>query len=155
MKRNLLFRLVLPFFWPKGMEEKLQKHKELARRKAKKRLELGTSLNRQDFFCHLIKDNVLTEASLVGNARSLLVAGSETTASGLAGVTYYLLKNPTCLAKLYDEVRSAFGSYEEITGDSTAALPYLHGAIEEGLRMFPPVAFELPRDCPSAVIDGV
>lgn len=111
------------------MEEKLQKHKELARRKAKKRLELGTSLNRQDFFSHLIKDNVLTEASLVGNARSLLVAGSETTASGLAGATYYLLKNPTCLAKLCEEIRSAFGSYEEITGDSTAALPYLHGAI--------------------------
>ncbi|KAG6355735.1 hypothetical protein INS49_003699 [Diaporthe citri] len=155
MKRNLLFRLVLPFFWPKGMEEKLQKHKELARRKDKKRLELGTSLNRQNFFSHLIKDNVLTEASLVGNARSLLVAGPETTASGLAGVTYYLLKNPTCLAKLYDEVRSAFNSYEEITSDSTATLPYLHGAIEEGLRLFSPVAFGLPRDCPGAVIDGV
>lgn len=50
---------------------KLQKHKELARRKAKKRLELGNSLNRQDFFSHQIKDNVLTEASLVGNGRSL------------------------------------------------------------------------------------
>lgn len=48
---------------------KLQKHKALAPRKAKKRLELGNSLNRQDFFGHF-KDNVLTEASLVGNARS-------------------------------------------------------------------------------------
>ncbi|KAG8164141.1 hypothetical protein KVR01_006059 [Diaporthe batatas] len=155
MKRNLIFKLVLPFFWPKGMEEKLQKHKELAVRKAKKRLELGTSLDRQDFFSHLIKENALTERSLIGNARSLLVAGSETTASGLAGITYHLLRNPTCLAKLYEEVRSAFGSYEQITGDSTAALPYLHGAIEEGLRLFPPVAFGLPRDCPGAVIDGV
>ncbi|KAL1861358.1 hypothetical protein Daus18300_008889, partial [Diaporthe australafricana] len=155
MKRNALMKLILPLFWPQGMAEKLKQHRELARRKAKKRIELGTSLNRQDFFSHLIKDNLLSEASLVGNSRTLLVAGSETTASGLAGVTYYLLKIPVSLTKLSEEIRPAFSSYDAITGDSTASLAYLHGVIEEGLCLFPPVAFGLPRDCPGAVIDGV
>lgn len=112
-------------------------------------------MNRQDFFSHLIEDNSLGEASLVGNSRSLLVAGSETTVSGLAGSIYYLLKNLMCRVKLSGEILYTFSSYDAITGDSTAALAYLHGVIEEGLRLFPPVAFGLPRDCPGAVIDGV
>lgn len=83
------------------------------RRRVKKRVELGTSLNRQDFFSHPVKDNAWLRPAW-REARSLLIAGSETTASGLVGVTYHLLKSPTYLLKLYKEIR-----YEEITGDST------------------------------------
>lgn len=96
----------------------------------------------------------MSEGSLVGNADTLILAGSETTATSLSGLTWHLLKNPQCLSKLNEEVRGAFSSLDEITGDATAALPYLHACIEEGLRIFPPVALNLPRDCPGAVIDG-
>lgn len=90
----------------------------------------------------------------MGNAIVLIVAGSETTATALIGTTWYLLKNPSCFAKLTEEIRSTFSSLGDITGDATANCQYLHAVVEEGLRVFPPVAAGLPRDCPGAAIDG-
>lgn len=121
--------------------------------KARRRIDRG-SLGRYDFFDHLIKNGTLTEDALMGNADTLIIAGSETTATALTGLTWYLLNNPSCLRQVTDEVRGAFRCLDDITGDSTAELSYLHGCIEEGLRVFPPLAFGLPRDCPGAVIDG-
>lgn len=128
-------------------------HIRMSKDKARRRIDRG-SLGRYDFFDHLIKNGTLTENALMGNADTLIIAGSETTATALAGLTWYLLKNPSCLSQLTDEIRGAFRSLDDITGDSTAELPYLHGCLEEGLRVFPPLSFGLPRDCPGAVIDG-
>lgn len=129
-------------------------HLDLSREKARKRMEMGDSLGRQDFFGHLIKRKEISQEYLSGNAQVLLVAGSETTATSLAGTTWYLLKNQDCLRKVVEEVRGSFKSMDDITGDSTARCEYLHGVIEEGLRMFPPVAAGLPRVSPGAMIDG-
>ncbi|KAL1854759.1 hypothetical protein Daus18300_011355 [Diaporthe australafricana] len=135
-------------------KSKSVEHLTLSTEKARKRMEMGDSLTRQDFFGHLIKRKEISEEYLIGNARVLLAAGSETTATSLAGTTWYLLKNQDCLGKLTKEIRSSFRSVEEITGDATARCEYLHGVIEEGLRMFPPVAAGLPRVSPGAMIDG-
>ncbi|KAF3766843.1 cytochrome P450, partial [Cryphonectria parasitica EP155] len=135
------------------LREASEEHRTLTSEKAKRRLELG-DMGRVDFFSHLLKGGKLDERSIIGNTDTLIIAGSETTATTLCGLTWYLLSHPACLQKLTDEVRGAFQSLDEITGDSTATLPYLHGCIEEGLRMFPPVTIGLPRDCPGAVIDG-
>lgn len=82
------------------------------------------------------------------------MAGSETTATLLIGVTYYLLNRPETLRNLQEEIRNTFTSSKNITSDSTSALPYLAAVIEEGLRIYPPVPMGLPRDCPGAIIDG-
>ncbi|KAI8716802.1 hypothetical protein NCS52_00974600 [Fusarium sp. LHS14.1] len=87
-------------------------------------------------------------------AKLLMLAGSEMTATFLAMVTYLLLKNPVSMQKLQNEVRSAFSSAGEITGDSTNNLSYLQAVVEEGLRMLPPSPIGLPRVCPGATIDG-
>ena len=84
----------------------------------------------------------------------MVVAGSETTATTLSGVTYYLGRTPHAYAKLSEEVRSAFQSYEAINGRSTESLPYLKAVIEEGLRIFPPVPIGLPRVSPGEFVDG-
>ncbi|KAI3397374.1 hypothetical protein diail_10824 [Diaporthe ilicicola] len=149
----VLGTLFLRLSFTKRMVENHDEHIRLAKDKARRRIDRG-SLGRHDFFDHLIKNGSLTEDVLMGNADTLIIAGSETTATALAGLTWYLLNNPSCLKQLTDEVRRAFSSLDGITGDSTAELPYLHGCIEEGLRVFPPLAFGLPRDCPGAVIDG-
>lgn len=125
----------------------------LTKSKARRRIELG-DLGADDFFSHLLKNDKLTEGSLIGNADTLILAGSESTATCLSGLTWYLLTNPDCLSKVTEEVRGAFSSVDEITGDSTTHLPYLLGCIDETLRIFPPVSFNLPRDCPGAMIDG-
>lgn len=148
-----LARVYLKFFLPKALAEDYRKHKSLAAEKAKRRMALG-DMGRIDFVGHLIDSGKISEGSLLANADTLIAAGSETTATSLTGLTWFLLKNPDCLAKLTEEVRSSFGSLEEITGDSAAKLPFLHGCIEESLRLFPPAPFNLPRDSPGAVIDG-
>lgn len=57
---------------------------------------------------------------LESNSSILVIAGSETTATALAGATYFLLKNPDTMAKLTDEVRSTFTTEEEINTNSVS-----------------------------------
>jgi cytochrome P450 len=85
---------------------------------------------------------------LIANAEILIIGGSETTASLLSGVTYLLLINEDAYERLKNEVRNAFQSQEEINLISVAQLPYLQACLEEGLRMYPPIANGLPRVCP-------
>jgi cytochrome P450 len=79
------------------------------------------------------------------NSSTLIVAGSETTATILAGVTYLLARNPEVLKKLTDEVRSSFQHESEITVQGVARLPYLLSVLDEALRMYPPVPVSIPR----------
>lgn len=76
------------------------------------------------------------------------IAGSETTATALSCMTYYLLKNPPIMARLQEEVRSAFSRYEEIDSASTIPLKYLKAVAQEAMRIYPPLPFALPRVVP-------
>lgn len=84
------------------------------------------------------------------------MAGSETTATALACITYYLQKNPDILHTLQQEIRTSFESYEQINDASTTPLEYLKAVILEGMRMYPPLPFPLPRVVPSegGIVDG-
>jgi cytochrome P450 len=98
----------------------------------------------------------LSFEEMVAQGRILLIAGSETTATLLSGMLYFLLKNPSILARLVDEIRTAFSSENEIGIQSVSQLSYLHGVLEESLRMYPPVPNALPRVAPpeGAVVCG-
>lgn len=88
----------------------------------------------------------LTHEELVANANILIIAGSETTATILCGVTYWLLKSPDALAKVTTEVRSIMKSETDISVSSVAAkLPYMQACIDEAFRMYPPVPTGLTR----------
>lgn len=150
---SLLGPLYMRLAHPAAMREAAQTHQTLTFEKARRRLELG-DMGRADFFSHLINSGKLSEEGVVGNSDTLIIAGSETTATTLCGLTWFLLRSPDCLSQLTAEVRSAFPTSSSITGDAAAALPYLHGCIEEALRLFPSVTLGLPRDCPGAFIDG-
>lgn len=150
---SILGPLYMRFGVPASMRDAAETHEVLTFEKARRRLEKG-DMGRADFFSHAINSGKMSERELVGNSDTLIIAGSETTATTLFGLTWNLLKNPACLAELTREVRDAFPKLEDITGDATASLPYLHGCIEEALRLFPPVTFGLPRDSPGALIDG-
>lgn len=150
---NLLGPLYLRWAFPKGVVEAAQQHRSQTLEKAERRLERGDT-GRIDFFGHLVKSDKITPRELMGNADVLILAGSETTSTALTGLTWYLIKNQNCLEALTTELHGAFTSLDEITSDAAAALPYLNACIEEGLRVFPPAAFALPRDSPGAVIDG-
>ncbi|KAF4778885.1 cytochrome P450 ClCP1 [Colletotrichum scovillei] len=126
----------------------------LARAKAKleRRMELGKKEGgRPDLIEGLLKKkdelNISFE-TLAANSNTLIIGGSETTATLLAGVTYYLLMNRDCLAKLSDEVRSSFKTEEEIDLVSVNKLTYMLACLDEALRVYPPVSMGLPRVTP-------
>jgi cytochrome P450 len=147
-------KIIIPWILPPNAVENRKTHIKLCTERARSRLKAKN--DRDDFFGHLIAKNAnnVTEGFLASQAVSLIIGGSETTATALAGITYNILTNREILDKLTAEVRSAFNSATEITGDSAAKLPYLSAVIEEGLRIFPPVAVGLPRTSPGALVDG-
>jgi cytochrome P450 len=82
------------------------------------------------------------------------IAGGETVATELCGITFHVLKNPLTHEKLRKEIHGAFNSYAEITFPAAQRLPYLQACIEEGLRIFPSGALGFPRKSPGMDVDG-
>lgn len=84
------------------------------------------------------------------------IAESETTATTLTVVSYFVGRNQKLLKKLQDEVRGAFQRYEEINGTTAGNLKYLHAVCLEALRVCPPLPLALPRVTPPGgdIIDG-
>lgn len=85
-----------------------------------------------------------------------MLAGSETTATALSTITYYLLHTPQALKSLQEEISKNFQSYDEINSISTAPLKYLHAVVLEGMRIYSPLPFALPRVVPGGgdTVDG-
>jgi len=141
-----LFYLLVPKQLVQGQKDSLAYTKE----KVARRIPLGTE--RSDFMSPMLaqeeKGHPLSTKELEYNAMTLVVAGSETTATLLTGLTYHLLMNPPVLDKLTAEIRSAFSSPDEINLISVQSLKYELAVLDEGLRMFPPASAGLPRRAP-------
>ncbi|KAL8850766.1 MAG: hypothetical protein Q9221_004334 [Calogaya cf. arnoldii] len=71
-------------------------------------------------------------------ARLLVLAGTDTTATTLASIIYRLLSNPPILKRLRDELVEAMPDPDALpTGAQVEQLPYLTAIIQEGLRIQP------------------
>jgi cytochrome P450 len=90
----------------------------------------------------------LTRGEMYDTAGTLMVAGTETIATLLSGLTYYLLTQPEKLDILTAEVRGSFETDAQMTFGKLRALPYLNACIEEALRVYPPVPTSLTRRTP-------
>ncbi|KAF5868705.1 putative toxin biosynthesis cytochrome p450 protein [Botrytis fragariae] len=138
------------FFIPRGMKGRFERHRQLGREKANRRLD--TPRDKPDFTSYILKHNDtekgMTREEIGENASILIIAGSETTASLLNGVTYYLLRTPTVLQNLTLELRSTFQTQEDLSLHALASCKYLNAVLEEGLRMYPPVPSTLGRVVP-------
>ncbi|KAF2641320.1 cytochrome P450, partial [Massarina eburnea CBS 473.64] len=144
--------LIFPFFVPSGLMEKFKLNRQYTLDKVTTRIKNQDKITRVDFFKHILEKGDLPRPGLDSNADLLIIAGSETTATCLSGITYWLHRNPDCLSKLKSEVRNNIASFDDITGDVAAKLPYLNAVIEEGLRIYPPVPFGLKRISQGAVV---
>lgn len=80
-------------------------------------------------------------------------AGSDTTAIQLTNVMYQLLKNPSKLAQLREEVDETVAAnefdHDVVPYSRVKNLPYLRACLDEALRITPPVSFGLPRRTPA------
>ena len=142
---------------PKSLLESQTKNVAYINNRVMKRVHNKALHGRGDFMNSMLKyrgeKDGLTDDELVSNAFILIIAGSETTATLLSGVTYWLLQSPNALRKVTDEVRSAFESEGEINfTNASARLPYMLACLEEGLRIYPPVPSALHRIVPSGEV---
>lgn len=100
----------------------------------------------------------LSEAGRSDDGRLMIIAGSDTTASAIAGFFYYLTAHPRVYRKLQGLLSAAFpdgdGSY---TAAAAAEIPYIDAIINETMRLQPPVPINLTRTTPAEglTIDGV
>ncbi|KAK4862118.1 hypothetical protein LT330_003256 [Penicillium expansum] len=87
---------------------------------------------------------------LTDQGHLLLVAGTETTANALTTIAFHLLKNPSVLADLREELKVAMPAPDSIlTWSSLEKLPFLNGVIQEGLRLSLGTSTRLPRIAPN------
>jgi len=121
------------------------------------RTKIGSDTDRKDFFYWLLQardpetGRGFTTDELWGESNLLIIAGSDTTSTAMAGTFFYLVHNQAALQKAADEVRSAFDKAEDIVGGpKLSGCTYLRACIDEAMRLSPPVAGGLPR----AVLPG-
>ncbi|KAI0460012.1 cytochrome P450 [Xylaria acuta] len=155
-QRMPLLRSVMPYLVSKSAIENRVKHYAYTEETVRKRVRLqeeDPSRETADLFGPVIASGKLDWASLVSLAQAMVIAGADTVSHVLTGATYFLCANPGCLKALRDEIRG-LGNYDELTGARLASLRYLNAVIEETLRVFPPIAFGLPRVSPGDYVDS-
>lgn len=139
-----LLRAIWKLVMPRSLVAMRKAHFQYSVDRVNRRL--SSSSTKPDIWSLVLRDGVQLERSKMhSNASLFMLAGTETTATLLSGLTHYLLRNPDKMRILVDEIRSAFESESDMNLVNLQRLPYLSACIEEGLRMYPPVPFAGPR----------
>ncbi|KAM0819713.1 putative cytochrome p450 monooxygenase protein [Seiridium cardinale] len=73
---------------------------------------------------------------LQANSSLLIIVGSETTATQLSGVTYFLMTNPDAMKKLTDEIQGTFNSEKEVNFNTVNELTYQNAWLGRNLAYF-------------------
>ncbi|KAI0195873.1 cytochrome P450 [Astrocystis sublimbata] len=114
--------------------------------------------SRPDFLTRTLeqKSNI-TAVQLAAHASDFVTAGSETTATALSCIVYYLLRTPLVQQRLKNEIRTRYERYEEIASQTAVQLPYLRAVCLEGMRIYAPLPLGLPRVVPEGgdTVDGI
>jgi cytochrome P450 len=163
IKRATLLNLFYHFYPLPGKIFRAVMHKTVAKAqyehfhhsatRVTKRLEKGRASEGVDLWDLVLQQQEkgkegLTRGEMDANAGLFMIAGTETTATLLSGLTYLLLTHPEKKQQLVAEIRGAFESSEDIAMDVIAGLPYLNACIKEAFRKYPPVPIGLPRLTP-------
>ena len=80
-----------------------------------------------------------TDAELLDELMTLIVAGFETSANTLNWVWYLIANHPEVESRLIAEANERVPNKAAISGDSLAAMHYTQQVLEETLRLYPPV----------------
>ncbi|KAI1128171.1 cytochrome P450 [Nemania abortiva] len=126
-----------------------------SRQQVEKRLTLKDSRN--DFVSLLVekvRTGEIGKEEMTAHVSTLTIAGGETVATTLSGLTCFLTQNPEKLEMLVNEIRTAFNSYDDINATAAQKLPYLQAVLNEGLRLFPPASGGAPRVSPGFELHG-
>ena len=114
----------------------------------------GMELRERDIISHLLDGNTFfgdpaqDRLLLLGDARVIIAAGSDTTAAALTHVFYYLAKLPEHAQKLRDELHEASFHDANLPMAGLRNLQHLNAVINETLRLCPPVPSGPLRNTP-------
>jgi cytochrome P450 len=127
----------------------VQYHQAAARLR---RYQSGEKLD--DFFSCLMEDkggqpNNLEWGEIVAEVSVIINAGADTTAIALTQLMELLIRHPSVLQRLREELDTALDDEEVVAPyDKIKHLPYLRAVLDEGLRLCPPTSAGLPRRTP-------
>ncbi|KAJ5780592.1 Cytochrome P450 [Penicillium paradoxum] len=147
LRRVPFGQVLMKWIVPRKVREEKAAQNQMTKEKVQARMANGDN-GRPDFLSNVLKQPIekgMSEDELVSNSYVLIIAGSETTATLLSGVTYYILTVPGVMDKLKAEIRGAFTSEDQITWSAVNQLKYTLAVLNEGLRMYPPVPYGFPR----------
>ena len=124
---------------------------ELTKQRVQERLNTK-KLDRQDLLGRLVAlrddKNVTIDMDDIHTAAiEIVIAGSDTSSTTMAMLTYFLAKHPRFYSKLQDEI-DAISQGNHITLEQAKEMKYLQCVIKEALRCFPVVGYHLPRVVP-------
>jgi cytochrome P450 len=139
------------FLFSRPISKKRAEHFKHSVDRVTKRLEKGRESEGVDFWSLVLNQKEgkgLTRLEMDANAAFFMIAGTETTATLVSGLTYLLLKRPDAMLLLTREIRAAFDGPGDLNAEKVAALPYLSACIKEAFRLYPPVVVGLPRMSP-------
>lgn len=161
MKTNALRRMGRYYPWaafmvqwliPDSLKRKSVDHFNACHERVDKRIDPNRKVHRPDIWGIVMdqkEDLRLSHPEMYANSQIFMVAGTETTATALSGLTYLLLVNPDKMERIVKEVRETFQKNSDIEIRTLVQMKYLNQCIEEGLRMYPPVPVGVPRIAPS------
>ncbi|KAL1627451.1 hypothetical protein SLS54_002376 [Diplodia seriata] len=154
--------VLMPLLLPRSLQAKRKAHMKYAADMVHARLARGGALKgRPDIWTLVLRtfdgshDRVkLSLGQMESNASLFMVAGTETTATLLAGATYLLATHPAAHARARKEVRGSFAKREDMTLEALQSrLPFLAAVVEETLRLYPPVPDAQTRRVPPGGVE--
>jgi cytochrome P450 len=97
----------------------------------------------------------VTEAEVAGNVSTMLLAGEDTTANGLAWLIWLLYRHPPILARAREEVLRTAPGVAALSLEQIDNLDFIDACIHEALRLKPPAVFTSAEALCNTVIGDV
>ncbi|KAL3587457.1 Cytochrome P450 monooxygenase fpaps7 [Fusarium poae] len=136
-------RLLFPDARRKAYRFSIKSREIMEARKSKE--SSGGQEGRADLFSKLFaaKDpetgESLSDKQLWAESNLMIIAGSDTSSTGIAATFFYLSRNPSAYERVTNEVRSAITTAEDISqGPKLLSCTYLRACILESMRLSPP-----------------
>ncbi|KAJ8589112.1 cytochrome P450 [Rhizopogon salebrosus TDB-379] len=114
----------------------------LAKHSATAKIGISESADDETLVDHLVK--LTSDFKIIKDETlNILLAGRDTTASTLTSAIYLLAMHPEFLTRLREEIVSQVGPTRRPTYDDIKEMKYLRAVLNETLRLFPAVPFDL------------
>ncbi|KAK7364505.1 hypothetical protein VNO80_13219 [Phaseolus coccineus] len=87
-----------------------------------------------------------SDTVIKATAMALILGGTDTSSASNIWTLSLLLNNPRTLEKVKEEIDAHIGKDKLVTESDTNKLVYLHAAVKESLRLYPPSPLSGPRE---------